>query len=268
VTVRGVLLLMVATLVAGCGVPDGAPQAAPRIDPFEEVVRARPDPGPVVRAAPRWEEVLALAGDGPYTERFPIADGALQWRVRWACEHGTLALDLDVADDPLLEADCPEQGEAFAISTGWIGLDVRSTGTWQLTVEQQVDTAYTEPPLAGMDEAEVLATGEFYGVERRGDGTATLYRMPDGRLALRFTGFHTLASPDLFVWVSEAEAPATSEDAFAAPYVEIGALTSTLGEQNYVLPAELAPERVRSVVIWCAPVRIAYAAAALSPAGA
>lgn len=49
-----------------------------------------------------------------------------------------------------------------------------------------------------------------------------------------------------------------------APYVDLGNLRSTLGSENCILPADLAPERIRSVVIWCAPVRIAYIAATLT----
>jgi hypothetical protein len=43
----------------------------------------------------------------------------------------------------------------------------------------------------------------------------------------------------------------------------VRALKATRGEQNYLLPAGLRADRVRSVVVWCVPVRIAYTAAAL-----
>jgi len=65
--------------------------------------------------------------------------------------------------------------------------------------------------------------------------------------------------------VSEAKAPRTSEEALDAPHVEIDRLKSTAGAQNYELPDSVDPERVRSVVIWCEPVRTAYAAATLLP---
>lgn len=260
---RAVALLLVGTvLAAGCGNDASAPEET-KEDPFEAVERATPDPDAPERAAPRWEEVLTLAGEGSTTEEFPIAEGALQWRARWTCESGSLDLELDVADEPLLEADCPGEGEAFAIETGYVELAIEGTGPWEVTVEQQVDTAHEEPPLAGMEDAEVLAEGEFFGVERRGEGTATLYRLPDGSLALRFTDFQTVASPDLFVWVSEAEDPSTSKRIFEAPHVNVGAITSTIGDQNYALPEAVDPDQVRSVVIWCAPLQIGYAAAVL-----
>jgi hypothetical protein len=48
--------------------------------------------------------------------------------------------------------------------------------------------------------------------------------------------------------------------------VQIASLKSTLGSQNYVLPASVDEGSIRSIVIWCEPVRIAYAAATLRPA--
>ncbi|HVM14374.1 MAG TPA: DM13 domain-containing protein [Egibacteraceae bacterium] len=264
---RAIAWLLVAAMVAGgCGEGDaGAGPVPPDGDPFEEVERATPDPDAPARAAPRWEQVLTLSGEGPVTEEFPIAEDALQWRANYRCGSGELVLQVEDADEPMLEAECPDEDQAYAIETGFLELDVDASGPWELTVEQQVDTIYEEPPLEGMDEGEVLAEGSFYAIERTGEGTATLYRLPDGRLALRFADdFQTLASPDLYVWLSEAEEPTTSAEAFEADRVDIGEITTTFGDHNYVLPDDVDPERIRSIVIWCAPVQIAYAAAALN----
>lgn len=261
---RTLAVLLAAVLVAaGCGEQRGA-EPDPVDDPFEKVERALPDPDAPARAAPRWEEVLTLSGEGPASEEFPVAEDALQWRANYRCDAGELLLQVEDADEPMLEADCPDEDQAYAIETGFLELDVDASGPWELTVEQQVDTVYEEPPLEGMDEGEVLAEGDFYGIERTGEGTATLYRLPDGRLALRFgDGFQTLASPDLFVWLTEAEEPTTSAEAFEAERIDLGEITTTFGDHNYVLPDDVDPERIRSIVIWCAPVQIAYAAAAL-----
>ncbi len=51
----------------------------------------------------------------------------------------------------------------------------------------------------------------------------------------------------------------------AAPKVDLGNLKSTLGDQNYEVPADLPTDRIRSIVIWCEPVHVAYSGAALSP---
>lgn len=253
----GMALVMAVT---ACGDDASAPDDL--ADPFETVERALPDEDAPQRAAPRWEEILTLSDDGPATEEFPIPEDVLQWRVRYRCESGQLQLDTG-ADDPLLDAQCPDEGDAFSIETGIVELDIQASAPWEATIEQQVDTVHDEPPLEGMDEAEVVAAGDFYGIERRGEGTATVYRMPDGGLALRFTDFQTVASPDLFVWVSESEEPVTSEDAFEAPHVDLGEITATLGNQNYVLPDDVDADQIRSIIIWCAPLQIAYTAAVL-----
>lgn len=261
-TRRVALLMAVVLALVSCGGDTADDDALG--DPFETVERALPDEDEPERAAPRWEEILTLSGDGPATEEFPIPEDVLQWRVRYRCDAGQLQMELDTdADEPMLDVECPDEGEAFSIETGIVELAIEASDPWEATIEQQVDTVHEEPPLEGMDQAEVLATGEFYGVERSGEGTATLYRMPDGELALRFTDFQTVASPDLFVWVSESDEPMTSEDVFEAPHVDLGAITTTFGTQNYVLPDDVDPEQIGSIVIWCAPLQIAYAAAAL-----
>ena len=98
----------------------------------------------------------------------------------------------------------------------------------------------------------------------RGEGSANLYRLADGRRILRFEGFRTGENTDLFVWLSEAAQPMNSAEAVTTPHVEIANLKSTLGTQNYEIPASVPTEKIRSVVIWCQPVAIAYAVAALA----
>lgn len=128
-----------------------------------------------------------------------------------------------------------------------------------------MDTPLRQPPLAAMRSsgARTVGRGRFYPVESPGDGTASLYRLPNDRLALRFKDLRTSAYPDLFVWVSEARDPKTTAQAAAAPHVDLGRLKSTRGDQNYLLPKGLDPDTVDSVVIWRRPVRTAYTAAAL-----
>jgi len=257
-------VLAVALLGAGCGGDPGAEPASSPHDPFEHLTRARPAADPPARAAPRWEQIVELSGEGPASERFPVAEDALQWRLTWTCAQGRLRVAVDGDDEPLVDAACPADGEAFAIQTGFLDVDVAASGPWQLAVEQQVDSVYEEPPLDGMDPDAVVAAGSFYSIERSGQGTATLYRLADGRLALRLgDGFQTLASPDLHVWLSHAERPATSAEIFAAERVDLGAITTTYGDHNYLLPAGVDVKQIRSVVIWCVPVQIAYTAAAL-----
>jgi hypothetical protein len=109
-----------------------------------------------------------------------------------------------------------------------------------------------------------VAQGSFYKVEVRGEGTAKLYRLPDGKRILRFENFATGENTDLFVWLSETPKPTTSEQAIRSPHVEITNLKSTIGNQNYEIPASIPTEKIKSIVIWCQPVQIAYAAVTLA----
>ena len=250
--------VVLAAVLAGCG---GGADDERRFDPFTEVKdrnAERPE-----RASPRWERIATLTGSGDARKPFTVTRGAIQWRARWQCDTGRLALAVGSAR--LTDGPCPGEGDATAVDAGPQTLEVRASGRWKVSLEQQVDTALREPPLADMrsGRARVVARGRFYGIERRGRGTALLYRLPSGRLALRFDGFSTSPNDDLFVWLSTAARPRTTVQAARARHTVLRELKSTLGEQNYVLPRGVAARDVRSIVIWCVPVRIAYTAAAM-----
>lgn len=258
------LALSGALVLTACG--GGGQTAAPAPAPSSTTsTTARPGP----RAAPRWETLVTFSGTGSTrTEAFEILPDAIQWRVRWTCEGGPLKVLTDPPPrkpKPLVDTDCATgSGTDLAIHTGSITMDVTAVGTWELIVDQQIDFPLDEPPLPGMAEGTVLGQGEFYDLENEGTGTVRLYQLPDGSRALRFEDFEVTQNTDLFIWVSENPRPANSAEAVGSPYVQIANLRSTAGNQNYVLPDDLPTAKARSIVIWCAPVSIAYAAAPLA----
>jgi len=211
---------------------------------------------------------VSLSGTGAQrTADFEIFDDAIQWRVRWTCEAGALKVEAQPPPKKpaaLVDGSCPGKGDGFAIHTGQLRLDVAATGPWTLIVDQQLDRPLNEPPLEGMADAPVLASGAFKDLEMTGTGTAKLFQLPDGTRALRLENFTVSNNTDLFVRLSEAPDPLNSADTVNSPFVEIGNLKSTVGTQNYVIPPDLPTERIRSIVIWCAPVAIAYIAAPLA----
>ncbi len=264
--VRAACLSLAALIAApGCGSEDGE-----RSDPFtavEQNERAE-DVRVMSEAAPRWERVATLSGSGASSRSVRIAEGAVQWRVRWRCMRGRFAVSVTPTPregNPLADERCAGNGEATTIDTGKLELDIESGGRWRAVVEQQVTDAVDEAPLPGMkaEAAEVLSRGRFYPIERRGEGTAILYELPNDRLALRLEGFSTSANTDLFVWASEAERPRNTKQALRTPHDEFALLKSTLGDQNYLLPRGADADSIRSIVIWCEPIRIAYTAAVL-----
>ena len=245
--------------LAGCG--GGSGERTERFDPFTEV-RDRTVRSPQ-RASARWETVTELSGSASSTEAFAIDRDAIQWRARWHCESGRLRLSTGSRE--LVAARCPGRGAGTEVRTGALELVTEASGPWRVVIEQQVDTPLHEPPLEAMAApgARVLAAGRFYGLERTGRGVASLYRLASGRLALRLDGFATSANTDLFVWLSRARRPSDTVEAAKARHLVLAPLKSTVGEQNYLIPRTVDADDIRSVVVWCVPVRIAYTAAPL-----
>lgn len=256
--------------VGGCGSSAEDKPSGEAADPFS-VVPTQPSESSFARrrAAPRWEPLTTLTGTGNATRSITVAKGAIQWRARWRCDRGGLRVTASASTGrrTLTSADCPRAGTGTGFRTGRIDLEIKTPGRWRLVVEQQVDTALHERPLAAMRSpaARVVARGRFYDIERFGRGTATLYRVAGDRLALRLTGFVTSANTDLFVWFSDVRRPRTTVAAARSKHRVAAVLKSTLGEQNYLLPAGTTTSRARSIVIWCEPVQIAYTAASLRP---
>ena len=216
------------------------------------------------RVAARWEQVARFTGTGSRrTAGFVIVDHAIQWRVTASCGDGRVRVGLAGDGAPLVEPACPGKAFGFSIREGPAALDVDAEGGWEVVVDQQVETPAAEPPLPGMAEGRLVGGGDFYGIDQKGTGTAQLWRLPDRRWALRFEPFFVTANTDLFVWVSEATAPRTSREALESNHRQVAELTATAGPQNYLLPEDVDGSRIRSVVIWCEPVRTAYAAATL-----
>ncbi len=258
----GVLLAIL--VLVSCGESEDAGQtgAAPGT-PASSTTTAPKGP----RGSPRWETVTSFEGAGASPEpAFEILPDAIQWRVRWRCDSGSLRINADPPPRrpaPIVDSPCPQKGEGFAISTGRVRLAVDASGPWELTIDQMVDAPLDEPLLPGMSTAPVVGEGSFYNVGMAGKGNAKLYLLADGTRVVRLEGFEVSANTDLFLWLSEAASPRTSAEAAAAPRRVIGNVKSTTGNENYLVPADLPTERVKSVVIWCEPVAIAYAAAPL-----
>jgi hypothetical protein len=109
----------------------------------------------------------------------------------------------------------------------------------------------------------VIARGDFYEIDRPGEGTASLYRLGNDRLALRLSGFETTAEADLFVWLSRATRPRTTVEAQRKTHTVLRELKSSAGNQNYLLPEDFDTQDLQSIAIGCEPVQQAYTAATL-----
>jgi hypothetical protein len=256
-----------AALLGACG--SGDKNVASK-GPDTTVVAGGPDTtssGP--KAAARWESVTTLSGGTePVSPTFDILAGAIQWRARFDCSSGTLKVETTPPPrrpGAIIDTACPKTGEGYSILTGPVKLTVTATGPWKIVVDQQIDTPLNEAPLPAMATAKVVSQGSFYNVEKNGEGSARVYQLADGSRALRIENLMVNQNTDLFVWLDEAKSPKTSKDVASAQYWVLGNLKSTVGSQNYVIPSNIPIDRVNSIVIWCEPVAIAYAAASLAP---
>lgn len=218
------------------------------------------------RAEARWERVTSVQGKDSASRSFEISRRAIQWRADWRCRSGNLALRVGRSSQQSKVAtasSCPDAGRETALGHGDGTLEVSASGPWRVVVSQQVDTALVEAPLAAMTAATRIARGRFRPIQKKGEGTVSLHRLPSGRLALRYERFYSSPSPGLEVWLSEARDPRSTLASRRARHVNVGRIRSTLGSYNQVLPRSVRADRVRSVIIWCPTVQIAFAAAPL-----
>lgn len=287
---RSVVALVVATLsvvAAACG--DDAPQTADTSADRSAVPPTRPAGGvpqptgpnpedstvppretPAERSQPWWKPVTTFRGDANVTtEAFEIEGEALQWRARWKCESGTLtAVPVKQPGGPgrplASRAACSgTEGSGFSTQTGRFAIQVTAAGPWELTVEQQVDHPLVEDAMPEMAQATVVSTATLYNVDRTVKGTARVYRLPDGRHAIRLEDFFVTANIDLEIRLSELPEPKSTDEVVSAPFVDVAFLKATVGSMNYVVPPEIDPARFQSIVIWCDITHNAYGAGRL-----
>lgn len=258
----GFLLAAGSLVASGCGGGDDDKDRFGAI-PKRTIV------APADETAPRWQQIARLRGSGDATRRVTVSKDALQWRVRWGCDDkGRIDIGIEPAppsSDGTAGSSCPERDSAIWVGAGPHTVAVRASGRFRVIVEEELRTPLHEPAPAAVrsGDARAIARGVFMPIELKGRGRAALYELPGGRLLVRMEGFGTDPNPDLDVWLSEAPAPTTTRRIFRAGHTAIGPLKSTIGDQNYMLPAGTDADRIRAIAVVNDPERIVYAAAAL-----
>jgi hypothetical protein len=112
-----------------------------------------------------------------------------------------------------------------------------------------------------------LSSGQFGEIDtiHKGEGKATIFKLPDGQRVLRFEGFKVTNGPDLYVYLSGHAAPRNSEQVHQNG-VELAQLKGNIGDQNYVLPADLDLATIKSAVIYCKQFSVVFSTAELAVA--
>ncbi|HKQ51526.1 MAG TPA: DM13 domain-containing protein [Pyrinomonadaceae bacterium] len=104
--------------------------------------------------------------------------------------------------------------------------------------------------LSSADAPRVLASGRFHQVAHKGEGTATVYLLRDGRRVLRLTNFRTTHRPDLLLYLISAKDAPENETVKRSEVFSLGPLRSHEGDQEYLVPADLDLARFQAVTVW------------------
>jgi hypothetical protein len=111
----------------------------------------------------------------------------------------------------------------------------------------------------------ILSEGPFHGVAHETNGTATIYRLPDGKRVLRFTNFETSNGPDVNVYLVAANDANDNDTVTKAGFYSLGSIKGNKGDQNYDLPDDVDLNQYRAVTIWCKRFGVNFATAPLAP---
>ena len=112
--------------------------------------------------------------------------------------------------------------------------------------------------------AAVAAKGSFNEIDvvHKGRGTATVSRLPDGRLHVQLDDFSVTNGPDLYVYLSRHAQPSGHDQVIDG--VQLGKLKAPEGAFGYETESAVDPAEIKSVVIYCYAFRTVFSVAALS----
>jgi hypothetical protein len=110
-----------------------------------------------------------------------------------------------------------------------------------------------------------MESGTFYGVMHPTTGTATIYRLGGGDRILRFTNFGTSNGPDVHVYLVAADDARDNASVIRAGFIDLGSIKGNIGDQNYVLGADVDLSKYRTVSVWCKRFSINFGVAPLRP---
>jgi len=139
----------------------------------------------------------------------------------------------------------------------------------RLFVNQSVSEAFpqtTATEAAAAAGPVAVASGNFHTNAHETKGNASIYRLADGTLTLRLTGFETSNGPDVRVYLVAADDVNDNETVTRNGFIEVGALKGNIGDQNYDVPMDIDLGRYRAVTIWCRRFAVNFGTAPLAPA--
>jgi len=118
--------------------------------------------------------------------------------------------------------------------------------------------------LLAQSSPQALSSGRFHGVAHKTTGTATIYRLADGKRVLRLTDFETSNGPDVQVYLVAAPDASDNETVTKAGFLHLGPMKGNKGNQNYDVPADADLGKYQAVTIWCRRFGVNFGTAPLS----
>lgn len=121
------------------------------------------------------------------------------------------------------------------------------------------------PAANGGSKAQAVESGAFYGIAHPTEGTATIYRLGDSTLMLRFTNFKTTNGPNVHVYLVAADDLKDAKSVLRADIIDLGPIKGNIGDQNYALGSDVDLSKYHAVSIWCKRFSLNFGAASLKP---
>jgi hypothetical protein len=134
------------------------------------------------------------------------------------------------------------------------------------TVNESLAAEVTVARAGAPDMPAALTSGGFHGVHHETRGTATIYKLPNGKRVLRLTEFETSNGPDVQIYLVAAADARDNATVTSAGFVNLGAMKGNRGDQNYDVPDSVDLTKYRAVTVWCRRFGVNFATAPLAHA--
>ena len=135
---------------------------------------------------------------------------------------------------------------------------------WWLASPLFINDIVDEPfPDTLAAELQPVSSGQFIDLSfiHRGEGSAFIFK-DEAQQILRFEGFKVTNGPDLQVLLVE-DISAVEKDT-VGEHINLGPLKGNVGDQNYLLPADIDLSNYSGVVIYCEPFNVVFSIAAFN----
>lgn len=184
---------------------------------------------------------------------------------------GVFGIHTLIWDNKVDEA-APVFASGAAVATSEPLASATSTTSGVTVIDQTTTTAESSTAVAPAattiaapeTEIVVLVAGSFVDRSHPATGTAEVLNDGSPQRFLRFEDFEVDNGPDLFVYLTTADADASASDfGREGEFVNLGVLKGNIGSQNYEIPENVDLSEFDTVVIWCRRFAVAFAAADL-----